>query len=85
MGPTYFWFQWAELLKVATHCGLSEADAKSGIASMVIGAVRTMFESGMTQDEVFDLIPAKPLGEEESAIRSAYASKLGPLYEKLKS
>ncbi|MDI6828614.1 MAG: NAD(P)-binding domain-containing protein [Armatimonadota bacterium] len=85
MGPTYFWFQWAELLKVATHCGLSEADAKSAIKSMVIGAVRTMFESGMTEGEVFDLIPVKPLSEEEYAIRSVYASKLEPLYEKLKT
>jgi pyrroline-5-carboxylate reductase len=85
MGPTYFWFQWAELLNVAKHCGLSETDAKSGIASMIVGAVRTMFDSGMTEDAVFDLIPVKPLNEEEGTIRSIYKSKLESLYEKLRS
>lgn len=85
MGPTYFWFQWAELLRVAMHCGLSEKDAKTGIASMIIGAVRTMFESGMTEEEVFDLVPVKPFKDEEDMIRSIYKSKLESLYEKLRS
>ncbi|MCL6520613.1 MAG: NAD(P)-binding domain-containing protein [Armatimonadetes bacterium] len=85
MGPTYFWFQWAELLKIAVNCGLSETDAKTGITNMIIGAVKTLFESGMTKDEVFDLIPVKPLEEDESTITSIYNKKLIPLYEKLRS
>jgi pyrroline-5-carboxylate reductase len=39
----------------------------------------------MSPEEVMDLIPVKPLGEEEQIIKAMYKSKLGPLYEKLKS
>jgi pyrroline-5-carboxylate reductase len=39
----------------------------------------------MTADEVMDLIPVKPLGEEEPVIRAMYRSKLAPLYDKLKN
>ena len=38
-----------------------------------------------TFDEVMDLIPVKPLGEEETIVKAMYRSKLAPLYEKLKN
>jgi pyrroline-5-carboxylate reductase len=85
MGPTYFWFQWQELRNLAESFGMNSEEADAGIAEMVSGAVHTLFESGMTTEEVMDLIPVKPLGEEEKIIRAMYRSKLGPLYEKLKS
>ena len=34
--------------------------------------------------EVMDLVPVKPLGEDEAAIRNAYRTKLTGLYQKLK-
>ena len=37
----------------------------------------------MPAEEVMDLIPSKPLGEEEQIIKAMYESKLRPLYEKL--
>lgn len=85
MGPTYLWFQWQELYNLAQAFGIGSADAKTGIAAMVIGAANTLFESGMTPQEVMDLVPVKPLGEEETIIKAMYESKLRPLYEKLKS
>jgi len=44
-----------------------------------------MFESGLTPDEVMDLIPVRPLGEEEENIKSIYHTSLGDLFDKLKS
>ena len=85
MGPTYLWFQWQELRSLAESFGMSSAEAESGILEMVSGAANTLFGSGMPAEEVMDLIPVKPLGEEEQIIRAMYKSKLAPLYEKLKS
>ena len=85
MGPTYLWFQLEELNKLAVSFGLTPAEAENGISEMAAGTLNTLFESGMPADEVMDLIPVKPLGEEESAIREMYRLKLEPLYKKLKN
>ena len=85
MGPTYLWFQLEELYKLAVSFGMTRAEAESGISEMVAGTLNTLFESGMTASEVMDLIPVKPLGEEEAVIREIYRSKLEPLYKKLKN
>jgi pyrroline-5-carboxylate reductase len=85
MGPTYLWFQLQELNKLAISFGMTRAEAEDGISEMVTGTMSTLFESGMSADEVMDLIPVKPLGEEESGIREIYRSKLEPLYKKLKN
>jgi len=55
-----------------------------GFAEMISGAAKTLFGSGLAIEEVIDLIPVKPLGEEEAVIRAMYKSKLTLLYEKLK-
>jgi len=85
MGPTYLWFQLEELNKLAVSFGMSQDETNSGISEMVTGTLSTLFESGMSADEVMDLIPVKPLGEEETTIRDIYRSKLEPLYNKLKN
>jgi len=85
MGPTYLWFQLEELNKLALSFGMSQDEAGSGISEMVAGTLSTLFESGMSADEVMDLIPVKPLGEEETTILDIYRSKLEPLYNKLKN
>ena len=85
MGPTYLWFQWQELRNLAESFGMTSEEAERGVAEMVAGAAKTLFGSGMAADEVMDLIPVKPLGEEEATIRMMYRSKLEPLYQKLKN
>src|SRR3990172_2274573 len=37
MGPTYFWFQWLELLRLAQEFGMKEGVAKEALASMLHG------------------------------------------------
>ena len=85
MGPTYLWFQLHELQKIAESFGLSRPEAESGVSEMVAGAGKTLYGSGMTAEEVMDLIPVKPLGEEEGTIKAAYHAKLESLYAKLKN
>jgi len=84
MGPTYLWFQLFELFELGKSFGLTEKQAWKGIKKMLKGAVETVDESGLTPEEVMDLVPVKPLGEDEAAIRNAYRTKLTGLYQKLK-
>ena len=85
MGPTYLWFQLYELEKIGMSFGLTPREVRSTVARMAEGAAMTMYESDLVPDEVMDLIPVKPLGEEEEAIKSLYRSKLEALYKKLRS
>lgn len=85
MGPTYFWFQLYELLELAKSFGISPNMLKDAIPKMLNGALKTMNESGMTPSEVMDLVPVKPLKEEETVIKSFYQNRLNALYNKLKS
>ena len=83
MGPTYFWFQWLELQRLAQEFGMKDDAAKEAIASMLHGAVDTLFKSDLSPAEVLDLIPVCPLKENEDAVRQIIATKLGGLHRKL--
>jgi pyrroline-5-carboxylate reductase len=85
MGPTYLWFQLYELEKIGTSFGLTAQEARSAVTRMAEGAARTMIESDLTPEDVMDLIPVKPLVEEEETIKSLYQLKLEGLYKKLKA
>jgi len=84
MGPTYLWFQLNELEKIGISFGFSSKEVEEALFLMVTGAADTLFHSEFSPEEVMDLIPVKPLGEEEENIRNIYRSKLELLYEKLK-
>jgi pyrroline-5-carboxylate reductase len=84
MGPTYFWFQLYELEKLGKAFGMTPEEAKEGLTKMMKGALKTMTDSGLSPSEVMDLIPVKPIGEEEANIRNIYRAKLQGLYNKLK-
>ncbi|HEX9186908.1 MAG TPA: NAD(P)-binding domain-containing protein [Vicinamibacteria bacterium] len=84
MGPTYFWFQWRELRDLASSFGLAAADADRALRAMLDGSVRTFFDSGLTPEQVLDLVPVKPLAEAEAPIRQAYRDALPRLHARLK-
>jgi len=84
MGPTYLWFQLSEINELAKSFGLSEKEAAKAISKMTKGAIKTLFDSGLKPAEVVDLVPVKPIGEDEPGIRETYRSKLTALYGKLK-
>lgn len=85
MGPTYLWFQFALLEKLAVEFGLSPDAAREAVGQMVHGAAATLLESDVPTQRVLDLVPVKPLANDEAAIAAIYRSRLQPLYAKLTS
>ncbi len=84
MLPTYFWFQIQEMEKIAQQCGLSAEEAKETIQSTLNRAIKLYFQSGLSSAEVIDLIPVKPIGENQPQIVEMYQTKLMGLFEKIK-
>jgi pyrroline-5-carboxylate reductase len=84
MLPTYFWFQWKELAEIGQKIGLSEKESNDSINDTLIASLKLMFKSGLTPQEVMDLIPVKPIGEHETQIAEIYKTKLIGLFEKIK-
>ncbi|MCM8764786.1 MAG: NAD(P)-binding domain-containing protein [Candidatus Omnitrophica bacterium] len=84
MGPTYLWFQLYELHSIANSFGLSEKEIEEGIIKMVCGAVKTMYKSGLSPSSVMDLIPVKPLGQQEENIKNIYRDCLKAVFKKLR-
>ena len=84
MLPTYFWFQWEEMQKIAKATGLDEKEAKKAIETTLKRSISIFFNSGLSVDEVKDLIPIKPIGEAEDEIKTILNTKLLGLYNKIK-
>ncbi len=84
MGPTYLWFQMQALRELAVSFGLTKAEADAGLKRMVHGAALTLTDSGLTPDEVMDLVPVKPLAEMEPQVLEFYRSRLPALFQKIK-
>ena len=84
MLPTYFWFQWNELEIIGMQMGLSETECRESIYETLNAALNTMYHSGMKPEEVMDLIPVKPIGENEDQVKAIYQEKLLGLYQKIK-
>ncbi len=84
MGPTYFWFQWEELSHLGLTFGLDPEEIETGLSAMITGAMATRRQAGLSPAEVMDLIPVKPLGEDEETIRAIYQSRLEAVYRRLK-
>ncbi len=84
MGPTYLWFQLYELLSLSEGFGLGRAAAVEALRGMVDGALRTMTDSGLSAGEVMNLVPVRPLAEDEETFKSAYRARLQGVFEKIR-
>lgn len=84
MLPTYFWFQWQEMEAIAVKTGLSPEEAKKAVKSTLKKAIKLYYNSGLTPEEVMNLIPVKPIGEHEEEIKNTLNTKLLGLFEKIK-
>jgi pyrroline-5-carboxylate reductase len=84
MGPTYFWFQLHELQELGKSFGLPEAAVKESLKKMLSGALKTLYESSLSYEESLDLIPVKPLQDDEAIIKNIYRERLTTLYNKIK-
>ncbi len=83
MGPTYLWFQFNKLHQIGKSFGLSDKELSEAIQSMAIGGLSTLYDSGLSFEQVVDLVPVKPLAEYETTIAGYYDAVLQPLYKKL--
>ena len=84
MGPTYLWFQFQQLRELGLSFGLSSSEVDTGLAAMVTGAAQSFFGSGLSAQDVMDLVPVKPLHADEDAFCTAYKTRLAEIYQKLK-
>ena len=84
MLPTYFWFQWQKMVEIAEQTGMRKEGPSQTSYSTLKYASDLFFKSGLSPEEVKDLIPVKPIGMHEEEIKAIYESKLMGLYEKIK-
>ena len=84
MLPTYFWFQWLEIERIAKETGLTVDEARKAVKSTMKKAVKLYYDSGLTPGEVMDLIPIKPIGDCETDITDIFDTRLMTLYGKIK-
>ena len=84
MLPTYFWFQWQEMENIALETGLTAEEAQKAVSSTLKKAWKLYYKSGLTPDKVMDLIPVKPIGENEAEIKNILNTKLIGLFGKIK-
>ena len=84
MGPTYLWFQLYNLAQLVSTLGLEENETSIAIENMVAGTVKTMLNSGLSSEKVMDLIPSKPIFEDQETIKNIYKTRLETMYAKLR-
>jgi len=84
MLPTYFWFQWNELIKLGKQMGLNDAESNASVKQTLIAAINLMFNSDLSPEKLMDLIPVKPIGEHQAQITEIYQTKLLGLFDKIK-
>lgn len=84
MLPTYFWFQWKKMEDIAVKTGFTEKESRQIIKSTLRRSLELYFDSGLSPEEVIDLIPVKPIGDKEEEIETILENKLLGLYEKIK-
>jgi pyrroline-5-carboxylate reductase len=84
MLPTYFWFQWKEMEKIAEEIGLTKNESIDTIYESLKASLELMYNSNLKYEEVIDLIPVKPIGENEAEIKEILNTKLLELFNKIK-
>lgn len=84
MLPTYFWFQWQEMEHIAQEIGLTPEEAEKAISSTLKKAWKLYYKSELSSEQVLDLIPVKPIGENEPEIKNILNTKLVGLFGKIK-
>jgi pyrroline-5-carboxylate reductase len=84
MGPTYLWFQLYELRRLAAEFGLSDEAAAAAVDRMARGALDTIASSGLSPEQVMDLVAVHPLGEAEPAFLDAYRTRLPAVMDRIR-
>jgi pyrroline-5-carboxylate reductase len=85
MGPTYLQFQFNKLAELALTFGIPETEVKDTLVKMVDGAVSLWANPDYNFEDVYNMVPVKPMVEDEETIKNIYSTKLNAIYNKLKS
>jgi pyrroline-5-carboxylate reductase len=84
MGHTYFNFQLQKIRDLGVSFGMTADEAAIAVTRMLVGTAETLFNSGLSYDEVNDLVPVKPMSEVEETIKGYYDQYLNGIYNKIK-
>ena len=83
MGHTYFWFQIRHLKELAVKFAIPEEIVNESIDEMLRGTVETLFNSGLTYEQVVDLVPVRPIAGSEQQIKEILSENLVTVYNKI--
>jgi pyrroline-5-carboxylate reductase len=84
MSPTYYWFQFFELIEIAQKMGLTQEEATKGIVETLKASLDIITNSDFTKEEILDFIPVKPLTDMEEFVIDKHQEKLLGLFAKIK-
>jgi len=84
MLPTYFWFQWKEMINLGSQMGLTPHESSEALVKTLEASINLMFKSKIGYEEMINLIPVRPIGENQEQITEIYQTKLMGLFEKIK-
>jgi len=83
MGPTYLWPLMDEMARLGAEFGLSPEAARNLVARMTAGSAALFGEPDRNYAALMDMIPVKPMAEDEATLRGAFAARLGGMFKKL--
>ena len=63
--------------------GLGDAELSSSLHEMLTSSSQLLFNSEYSTEDVLDMIPVRPIGEDEENIRTIFSNRLTGLYSKL--
>jgi len=84
MHPTCLWVQWNEMEHISKKMGLTEKESREAVYETLKASLELMYNSNLNFAELTDLIPVKPIGENETEIKEILNKKLLGLFEKIK-
>lgn len=85
MGPTYFWPLMDEMARLGAEFGLEPDAARNLVSRMVAGSADLYGERERGYAELMDMVPLKPMAEDEASLRGTFAARLGGMHRKLTS
>jgi len=83
MGPTYLWPLMDEMTRLGVEFGLSSEAARNLVARMSAGSAALFGEPDRSYAALMDMIPVKPMAEDEATLRGSFAARLGGMFKKL--
>ena len=85
MGPTYLLFQLFELVSQAQSFGLTKEEAVEAVAAMSSGSAELIRHTEIPAETAMDLVPVRPMADDEGAIKEMIRNRTNAIYQKLRS